>query len=288
MLKRFKQKIIQNDKNYSLHKIVFDIENKLQNFNYNRMKFTGSEKDILDFSKPSMFYWNDPVECIVHYTNRRNYNLKNDKEKMLLINIEKLIEEICTGIQSLKISVFSGLSAARDSDWGTLENYGNNSHIKIKTEADYENCMNETKSKILGVIHHRWTNRYYLRIEDGSHRLAAINRYAIMHNKDTEIKIKVNERKLNINSAKIIFENFVGIITTGKTYSFLTAILEENNIKILFKEDKFIYGKDSLYILWVEKSQDKLLSSIIKFISHLPYDKCYTISSILEKYIILD
>ena len=42
-------------------------------------------------------------------------------------------------------------------------------------------------------------------------------------------------------------------------------------------------NKNLTNILWLEKKQDKLLSGILKFISLLPYDRCYVITDALEE-----
>jgi hypothetical protein len=286
MFKRIWQYFINNDNEYIFYKRFYSVFYELLNFKYKQMIYAGegttlpNEKGyILDFSKSSMFCYNDPIEIIVLRTKRNIFKPMNCIEKQLLTSIENLIIKTEVEERNIKYSQFSGLVNARDYDWETLENYGNNSHIQINTEVEYEHYIDETKPLIKGAIHHTWTDRYYFCINDGSHRLAAINRYAIKHNKKTEIRVKVDERKLNVEHGKIINENFIGIITTDETYSFLVNLLKNNNISILL--EKPTSKKNGNSILWLKKSQDNLLTEIVNFINLLHYDRCYIISNIL-------
>ena len=118
ILDRLKQYITQNDKDYIFYKNFHDIFIELLFFDYPKMRFTGSENDILDFRKVSMFCRNDPIEIIVRYTRTSNMKPLSHVENMLLDNAKNLINEEIIENHSLMVSMFSGLSNARDSDWG--------------------------------------------------------------------------------------------------------------------------------------------------------------------------
>jgi hypothetical protein len=282
MLDRLKQYISQNDKDYIFYKNFYDIFIELIYFDYPKMLFTGSDNDILDLNKASMFCRNDPIEIIVRYTRTSNMKPLSHVENMLLDNAKNLIEKEIIEKQSLNISLFSGLSHARDSDWGTLENYG-------KSLSSYEENIYKlidelfNSGKIKTAIHHTWSDRYYYCNNNFSHRLAALYIQDTVQNKKTRIDLELDERKLNIDCGKFLYDNYIGIITTGKTYLFLSEQLKKSNAKILLEYFQPI-DKD-LCILWIEKSQDKIVSNIVKFISCLPSDRCYIISNILKNYL---
>lgn len=291
MIKWIKRCLINNDNEYINNQKFHTIFNKLLDFEYKQMTYAGegiilpNEKGyILNFDKSSMFCYNDPIELIVMDIRRRKcIKSLNIVEKQLFESIENLIIKTDIGEKRIKYSQFSGVVNARDYDWETLKNYGHNSHIQINTEIEYEKYINEIKTLVKRAIYHTWTNRYYFCNNDGSHRLAAINNYAINHKKDTEILVNVDERKINKEYGKIIIENFIGIITTGETYGFLVNLLKDNKINSLLEISN--PEKTRNYILWLENTQDKLLIEIIKFINLLHFDRCYIISNDLKKYI---
>jgi len=297
MLNRNKHHLISNDDKYIFHNKFNDIIHSIKHFNYVKMKYTGSDEDILDFGKPSMFWSNDPVEIIIRHTKKRDCKPLNDKENILLVSIENLKKEKIEEKQYLEISNFSGLSAANDYDYGTIEKYGNSliprkewdesqrHYYGFETDDDYKHLIDELfySGSINAAILHTWTKRLYFVNSSKSHRLAALYRQDISQNRNTKISFKIYKRELNIEFGKMIFENYTGIITTGSTYSFLAEKLKSIDIKILLE---VIHPEnDRLYILWVEKSQNELLSDLIEFISSLPSDRCYIISNILEKYL---
>jgi hypothetical protein len=298
MFKRIKQHIINNDSRYLYYKKFNVVFNKFLSFEYKKMIFTGSEEDVLDFSNQSMFYRNDPIEIIMAHTKRKNCKPLSTKEEELAKNINDLIKEDTKENQSLEISLFSGLSNANAHDYGSLKNYGNNliprcewgkgqkSYYGFESDEDYKRLMNdlfESENPIKIAYHHKWTNRYYFHCLNKSHRLAALYRQDINQNRKTKVNLTLYNKELNIESGKKILDNFIGIITTDTTYSFLVEQLKNCYINVLFEE---IAPKPrSIYILWIEKSKDELLSKIIKFINLLPLDRCYIISDVLKKYI---
>jgi hypothetical protein len=232
-----------------------------------------------------MFWWNDPIEIIKRYTKRKNRIPFKNMEELLLKSVENLFTEEDIGMQTLELSKFSGLSNARDLDWGSLENYGNNLYLHFETNEDFDRLESEifNSSSIKAAVYHAWTDRLYFCNSDKSHRLAALYRHNLEKNRDIRISINLCKKELNFNNVKILFNNFIGIITTDKTYSLLIEIFKSINITILLEEYSPEDGR--LYILWIEKSQNKLLASIIKFISQLPSNQCYIITNVLEKYI---
>jgi len=267
-------------------------------FDYKKMTFTGSDDDVLDFSKPSMFYHNDSIEIMVAHTKRKHCKPLSDNEKVLAMNINNLIEQDINENKSLKISLFSGLTNANAPDYGTLKNYGNSliprgewnksqmNYYGFESDEDYKRLMNdlfESENPIKIAFHHKWTDRYYFYCVNKSHRLAALYRQDTNQDRKTNVNMTLYDRKLNIESGKNIIDNFIGIITTGTTYSFLVNQLKNLYIEILFEEND--PKSDRFYILWIEKPKDKLLSNIVKFISQLPSNKCYIISDDLKKYI---
>lgn len=296
MLKRLKQYFIQKDNDYIFYKRFHDIIDELFYFDYEQMKFTGSNTDVLDFSKSSMFWWNDPIEIITN-TREKNCKLLSDEERVLLVNTGNLIKRVDKGVCPLEISKFSGLSNANASDYGTLENYGNSLiprsewnknqiyYYGFENDEDYKYLKGEllNSSSVNAAIYHTWTKRLYFHNGNKSHRLAALYRQDTRQRKNTTIELKLSEDSLNINSGKLLFENFIGIITTGKTYSFLVDRLKFINVQILLEE--LFPEKDRLYILWIRKTQKEILSDIVKFINLLSTDRCYIITNALKKYI---
>ena len=298
LFKCLRQYLVKNDNGNNFYKKNNDVLDELKNFEYEKMTFTNSKESILDFSKSSMFLNNDPFEVMVKYTKRPNFKPITNEEKKLLQSIDTLITTENKGVQSLKVAMFSGLSNTRyDVDYETLEKYGNTLIPRVKwnknqknyygfeTDDDYLYLTSEIRNSklIKTAVHHKWTDRYYFINDDLSHRLAALYRQDKNQNRNTILDLKLCEKELNIECVKVIFENYFGIITTGKTYSFLKNKLESINIKILLEYNSI--ENDKLYILWIEKKQDELLSSVVNYISLLPSDKCYLVNSVLEKYI---
>jgi len=298
MFNRIKQYIIKNDKNCLYYKKYHDLLNELIYFDYKKMTFTGSDDDVIDFSKPSMFYNNDSIEMIIALTKKKNCRPLNNSENELIMNINNLIKQDINENQFLKISLFSGLTNANAPDYGTLKNYGNSliprcewsinqrSYYGFENDEDYKHLMNdlfESENPINIAFHHNWTDRYYFHCKNKSHRLAALYRQDTNQGRKTNVNMTLYDRKLNIEYGKNIFDNFIGIITTGTTYSFLVNHFKSLYIEVLFEETEPESGR--LYILWIGKPRDKLLYNIIKFISLLPSDRCYVISDDLKKYI---
>jgi hypothetical protein len=85
MLNWFKKYLLNKNKDFTFYKNYYDVFNKLIFFDYNKMLFTGDEKDILDINKPSMFWWNDPIEIIKRYTKRKNCIPFKNKEVLTKI-----------------------------------------------------------------------------------------------------------------------------------------------------------------------------------------------------------
>jgi len=318
MLEQIMQYLIQNDNEYILHKRFPEIENNLVSFYYDQMKSNTPKKDILDFNKSSMFSRCDPIEIIITYTNNANNSMTNshanriklmslnDKENKLRTSIDNLKIEDNKGKQLLKVSKFTGLQHASDFDYGSLRNYGSSlltrdewkkqgrsgTYYGFETEDDYKYLKKELFESeypsIKNAILHTWSNQLYVQNDDNSHRLAALYRQDTNQNNNTMIKLQLEENKLNIDNAKIIFDNFIGIITTDSTYFFLTDLLTDIskkyvNTKILLEEDLQVNGR--LYILWIEKPQNELVSNIVKFINRIPSDRCYMVNNTLGKYL---
>ena len=298
MFNRIKQYLINNDNNYLYYKKFHDILNEFMYFDYKKMTLSNSDDDVLDFSKSSMFYNNDSIEIMVTHTKRKNCKPLSDNEKLLAMNINNLIKQDIIENKSLKISLFSGLTNAKALDYGTLKNYGNSliprgewnksqkNYYGFESDEDYKRLMIDlfgSKNLIKIAYHHKWTDRYYFSCKDGSHRLAALYRQDTNQDRKTNINMTLYDKILNNESGKNIIDNFIGIITTGTTYSFLVKQLKILYIEVLFEENN--PKSDDFYILWIEKPKDKLLSNIVKFISQLPSDKCYIISDDLKKYI---
>jgi hypothetical protein len=296
------QNRIKKDEGYLYLNNYYNVFNNLINFDFKKMTYTGSEEDILDFSKESMFWTNDPIEILIKYTNKNGINSLNDKEKLyhekrLSQNVGNLIEEMPTHIQRLEIKNFSGLTSARDLDYGTIKNYGNNllprsewkkdykSFYGFETDDDYEYLKHELFDAgiINSAVLHKWSGRLYFLNKNGSHRLAALYRQDVNQNRNTAVELELYEKKLNIDSAKIIFQNYIGIITTHNTYKLLVEQLKQNNIEVFLENDD--YKSNLLAILWVERSKNKLLYDIVNFIKHISLDRCYIISNVLERYI---
>jgi hypothetical protein len=255
----------------------------------------GFEERIINFSIPSMFFYNDPIMIIVRRSIGRGvFATRDETEKKLLENINNLIEEVEKTGQEMDISQFSGLTNARDKDWGTLKNYGESliprsewrhggTYYGFETEDDYQFLVKEIIEYITHAIHHTWANRFYLIIRDRSHRLAALYRQSINQNRSTKLNLNIYERKLNIDCVRVLFNDFFGILTTGNTYYFLAGILNSANIKIFFERTP--HEDEGICVLWIEKTDNELLSNIIDFIKHLPHDRCFLINCFFEKFI---
>lgn len=286
IIKRLKKHIINNDKEFILYKRFYKIINELIKFEYTDMLLSDDSNDIPDFSKSSMYCYNDPIEYLVRLTNNIGCKPLNDNDKYLLSCVNSLIVQNNEGIHTSKISYFSGLTFARsDKDWGTLENYGKNLTYYLDTDEYYNQLMKifNNPSPIKGAIYHSWTNRYYFYNVDGSHRLAALLRQDTTKNRNTEVKLELQKRVLCKNNCEKIIENFIGIITTGKTYTSFANIFKLLNINILL--EKYNVYEDNIYILWLKKSDDMFMDYVLKFIKLLPLNKCYVITDALEKYI---
>jgi len=297
MLKLIKQYFVDHDNDYIVYKKYYELFNELINFEYELMTFTGSKEDILDFSKSSMFLNNDPIEIICKHTIRTNCKPLSDEEVLLSENISNLIILENVVKQSLRISKFSGLLNAKAQDRETLEKYGLEEYFHGKYgkhNKKYNDCTIEeyceylkndiiNSNKVKSAVYHVWSNRYYFINYDCSHRLAVLNHLDIIYNQNILLDLELEERTLDKKCAKIIFENFVGIITVGKTYSLLSNLLKQNKVNVLL--ENITPMDDRLYILWIEKSNDKILSDIIKFTELLPSNMCYEISKELKKHI---
>ncbi len=304
MINRLRQYFIRNDENCKFYKKQYEIFDELMNFNYSKMLFTGSSDDILDLNKTSMFLWNDPIEIIVRHTRILNCKPLSNAEIMLLKNTKNLIKTTNMGKRFLKIAEFSGITHANDLDWGTLDNYGKSLiprsewrqggiYYGFETDEDYQYLVNEISAHITNAIHHKWTNRLYFENSNKSHRLAALYRQTINQNRNTVLKLELTEKNINIDCVKTILDNFWGIITTEKTYTFFVEIFKSINIKVLLLNEKYPSEQDSVCVLWIEKTQNKLLARIINFISHLlishlPSDQCYVVNSFLESFMTED
>lgn len=241
-----------------------------------------------------MFWWNDPIDIIKSHTKKNYCKPLNDEEKVLLVNAGNLIQRVDKGVCPLEISKFSGLPNANASDYGTLENYGNNLIPRSEwnenqkyfygfgNDEDYKYLKGEllNSSSVNAAIYHTWTDRLYFHNGNKSHRLAALYRQDARQKKNTTIELKLSEDSLNINSGKLLFENFTGIITTSKTYSLLVDRLKFINVQILLEE--LFPEKDRLYILWIRKTQNEILSDIVSFINLLPTDRCYIITNAIK------
>jgi len=296
MLEQISKYFIKNNANYIFYENYHYIMNKLLSFEYQKMKFEDSNNCILNLNDQSMYWWNDHIECIVKYTKRKSCKPLTNKEKLLLENTSNIVEMTHINNITLDMLNFSGLSNASDQDWGTLKKYGEsliprnewNENQKnfygFESDADYIYLIKELfESKyIKAARHHTWTGRYYFYNSNKSHRLAALYRQDSRQKRNTKINIALDECKLNSDCARIIYNNFFGIITTGKTYSFLMELLKHINITIILEEQNLC--NDNIYILWIDKVMDELLLIIIKFIEILPSDECYLITNILKKY----
>jgi len=266
-----------------LNRRLNDSLNKFKSFKYSTMISHGLE---IDFGKLSMFSYNDPLIIMFNYLKGTISLNRKYKEKILYENLNNLVKYNKSEMRPLKLNIFSGLSAANCfKDWETLSEYGKSFTLirNIESKENFEKLKDEIFNSVKRANYYMWTNRYYFINYDFSHRLAGLHNKDIIRNKNTIIDLDLTEWSLNIDCAKIIYENYFGIVTTSKTYSVLVQQLKKNYIEILFEETN-LKEKD-LYILWIEKSKNRFLSGIINFIETLPSNQCYIISIFLEKYI---
>ena len=288
-----KQGAIQNAKDKFDDNKLSDILNKLKYFDYDQMQFTGAEYDVLDFSKESMFVHCDAIEQIICCFNRsllgRFKPLSKDEEE-LKSYLEKLKKQDTQEKKILDLANFSGVTNARTySLYETFFDYGKDQVINknnISLNEDYFNkFMHDVFSSdnSISAIYHTWSGRLYFCNKNFSHRLAILCYIDKSQNKNTKIELNVIVKLLDKDSTKFIFDNYIGIITTRKTYIFLSGELKTLNIEILLEKSNLEHN--DLYILWLEKSKIMKLDAIIKFIGQLPSDKCFIISNVLGKYL---
>jgi hypothetical protein len=289
ILRRNQKNNIQSDTDH-----IDDYLDKLTCFDYNQMLFSGAKYEILDFGKPSMYAENDAIEKLEHCFKRSLLGRSKPfsiEEENLVTYISKLKMPDIIEKKSLEVSSFSGITNAKSNiDYGTLKEYGasivNDKNNNYFESADYFNkLMDEViySGSVNSAIYHTWTGRLYFDNKNYSHRLAQINYLAISQKINTKIEFNVSVKQLNIDCAKYIYDNYIGIITTKKTYVFLSEQIKALNIEILLEKPNL--EGEILCILWFKKINITKLNAIVEFVSQLPSNKCFIISNVLMKYI---
>ncbi len=249
-----------------------EVLTELAAIEYPRLTDTGDPMDLPDYNNVSMFHHRDPILELRRAHSRRDHPRLPSAGIEATLNhaIERLVIQEALGEQEVRLDKLSGLAAAKDRDWGTLQAYGDQltprsewgNHSSgwygFETEADWQRSWGAVlQEHTPPTVYHRiWDDRWFFMNHGTSHRLAAAARQDREQGRGTVFTARVYREYLDSNAAETILRSVIGIYLDARACSAVTESLSKANINPLLSTWS-LRPDSGIRTLWLTRSDPR-------------------------------